>query len=54
MTEKERDELYEKIRHNSEQENHWKAQRWFWFGTVVLLSVSIVATVVMAWLKTVS
>jgi len=54
MTDQERDELYEKIRHNSEQENHWKAQRWFWLGTVVVLSVSMIATAVLAWLGTIT
>lgn len=46
MTDKERDELYETIRHNSEKENHWKAQRYFWVGTVLVSMSFAVATII--------
>jgi len=30
------------LRHKWEQESHWKFQRWFWVGTVILLALGIV------------
>ena len=30
------------LRHKWEQESHWKFQRWFWVGTVVLLALGII------------
>lgn len=30
----------EHIRHNAIKETHWAWQRWFWVGTVIILSLA--------------
>jgi len=30
------------LRYKWEQESHWKFQRWFWVGAVVLLALGII------------
>ena len=34
----------EQIRHNAIKETHWAWQRWFWVGTVIILSTAHLVT----------
>ena len=48
MTEKDILNLRETIAHNMEQEGHWRAERHFWTGTVIVSVITIVVTGIVA------
>ncbi len=46
MTEPELSSLLEKVRHNVAQEYHWRAERYFWMGTVIVSVVALIVTAI--------